>query len=27
MPKEFQLLLYILDFLGVEMTDFMNLLC
>ena len=27
MPKEFQLLVYILHFLGVEMTDWMNLLC
>jgi hypothetical protein len=26
-PKEFQLLEYILHFLGVEMTDWMNLLC
>jgi hypothetical protein len=27
MPKEFQLLVYILHFLGVEMIDWMNLLC
>jgi hypothetical protein len=27
MPNEFQLLVYILHFLGVEMTDWMNLLC
>ena len=27
MPKEFQLLVYILHFLGVEITDWMNLLC